>query len=305
MPTQRLIYTNENGESVEFSPFSVFTSNIATDVVGLGDVSAQINTVSTIGQDGSTWVSTVIQSRDITIKGFIKTRDFGLQGGYRRRLNHVLNPKFKGTLTYIFGDISRKISCYAEKAPTYGSDNRYYKKFTVDLVCPDPYWYDAESETESSALSGWEDTLVFPLPAYDEELDHESPEANQEWPIVFGARLANAIYTLKNEGDAEGGMTIIFSASSTVRNPKILNVETGEYFRVLWTLNAGDTITVNTTYGEKKVLLNDTTNIFRYVDSGSTFLQMSVGDNLFQVSSDDGAYSLDVYIEFASRYLGV
>ena len=250
MPTQRLIYTNENGESVEFSPFSIFATNVATDVVGLGDVKAQINTVNTIGQDGSTWVSTVIQNRDITIKGLIKTRDYGLQGGYRRRLNHVLNPKFKGTLTYIFGDVSRYIGCYVEKAPTYGSDDRYYKKFTIDFVCPDPYWYDTNAEANSSTLSGWEDMLVFPLPAYDEALDAETPEANQEWPVVLGARLANAIYTLRNTGDAEGGMKITFSATSAVSNPKILNVETGEYFRVIWNMTAGDTITVSTLYGE-------------------------------------------------------
>ena len=58
MAYPRLIYENlETGESIEFSPYSVYWTNVADEAVGMSDVAATVNTVTAIGQDGADWAS--------------------------------------------------------------------------------------------------------------------------------------------------------------------------------------------------------------------------------------------------------
>ena len=47
------------------------------------------------------------------------------------------------------------------------------------------------------------------------------------------------------------------------------------------------------------------TNIYRYMDVDSTFLQLDIGDNTFRYDADDGLSNLEVTVYFAQKYLGV
>ena len=291
MATQRLFYTNENGESIELSPFSVYTTNVAENVVGLSDVSAKINTVQAIGQDGTTWASTILQPRDITIKGTITERDVGKKGVYRRGLNHVLNPKYKGTLEYVYGSFRRKIECWPEKAPSYSGD-RYYDQYTIDLYCPSPFWEEATSSTAS--VSSWEGGFEFPVEIGDE--------------FVFGEKTLGVTVYVTNSGDTECGMSIHFKALGNVQNPKLLNIRTNEYMKLNFAMQAGDEIVINTHYGNKNAVLTRdkvSSSIFRYVDADSTFLMLGLGTNAFQASADEGASDLEISITYSNLYLGV
>ena len=71
---EKLIYTNERGDSIEFSPASSYHVNFK-DVTGLSDVRNAIYSTNSMGQDGDTYLGYRIESRDIDIVGYIKERD--------------------------------------------------------------------------------------------------------------------------------------------------------------------------------------------------------------------------------------
>ena len=97
---EKLIYTNERGESIEFSPASSYHVNFK-DVTGLSDVRNAIYSTNSMGQDGDTYLGYRIESRDIDIVGYIKERDKQAAQNLRRKLNRILNPQYEATLTYV------------------------------------------------------------------------------------------------------------------------------------------------------------------------------------------------------------
>ena len=58
---EKLIYTNERGESIEFSPASSYHVNFK-DVTGLSDVRNAIYSTNSMGQDGDTYLGYRIES---------------------------------------------------------------------------------------------------------------------------------------------------------------------------------------------------------------------------------------------------
>ena len=85
---EKLIYTNERGESIEFSPASSYHVNFK-DVTGLSDVRNAIYSTNSMGQDGDTYLGYRIESRDIDIVGYIKERDKQAAQNLRRKLNRI------------------------------------------------------------------------------------------------------------------------------------------------------------------------------------------------------------------------
>lgn len=113
---EKLIYTNERGESITFSHASIFHTN---EVSGLSDVRNEIYSINSMGQDGDTYLGNRIQSREIEIVGSIRERDKDRMRDYRRQMNRVLNPQYSATLTYEYGDFRRVIDCKIDNAPAF------------------------------------------------------------------------------------------------------------------------------------------------------------------------------------------
>lgn len=63
--SERLIYTNDNGESIEFSFFSVYCTRSFKD----DDLTNDIITTKTNMQDGETIAGHALSTRGITIEG--------------------------------------------------------------------------------------------------------------------------------------------------------------------------------------------------------------------------------------------
>lgn len=291
---ERLYFKNGNGWITELSVHSDFHVNVSRDVDGLNDVSSKINTATTIGQDGETYVSSAIEPRVITITGHLRTTKIDRQIELRQRLNHVLSPKRKAELIYVCGSLRRRIGCYAETAPNYTPG--VFPQFVIQLRCPNPFWQD-ETQAETQ-VAEWEGGMEFD--------DVDGLELTDEWEI--GSRTGDLIVTVENSGDVDCGITIVFEAEGTLSNPQLLNVGTLEYVKVNTTMISGDRIEITTAYGEKNAVLvrsGATTNIFRLLDQGTTFLQLRVGDNLFACDADENAANLIARIQYSNQYLGV
>lgn len=287
---EKLTYTNERGESIVFSHASIFHTN---EVSGLSDVRNAIYSINSMGQDGDTYSGNRIESREIEIAGSIKERDKDKMREHRRKLNRALNPQYAATLTYEYGDFKRVIDCKVDNAPMF-SRKAIFQDFTVQLLCLNPFWRKESKARDDIAT--WIGGLEFPV---------EIPLA-EGWQIGF--RQPSLIVNVYNDGDVQAGIRVEFRALGVVKNPSLLNVDTGEFIKLNIDLVAGDTLSVSTGYGEKEVLLKRggvTSDAFRYLDVDSSYIQLAVGDNLFRYSAGENLENLEVSIYHDDLYLGV
>ena len=291
---ERLYFQNGNGWVTEFSVYSDFHVNVARDVDGLNDVSMKVNTTTTIGQDGETFVSSTIEAREVHLTGHLRATGLERQVQLRRRLNHALGAREKGELIYVCGSLRRRIACYAETAPNYTPGR--LPQFQITLRCPSPFWQDEEQEEVQ--IVEWEGGMAF------DEAD--GLQLTDGWEV--GRRTGELIVSVENAGDVPCGMTILFEAEGTVINPQLMNVETLEFVKINTEMANGDRIEITTAYGQKNAVLirsGERTNIFRLLDQDTTFLQMAVGENLFACDADESVANLTARIQYNRQYLGV
>ena len=136
------------------------------------------------------------------------------------------------------------------------------------------------------------------------EFELEIPETGME----FGMRQPSQIITVNNIGDVACGCEIVFRALGTVTNPELLNIDTGEYIRLLTTMNAGDEIRVYTHFAGKRVVSVDgstETNAFSLLDTGSTFFQLAAGQNILRYDASVNMELLEVSLYYRPQFLGV
>ena len=85
------------------------------------------------------------------------------------------------------------------------------------------------------------------------------------------------------------------------------NLSTGEKIRLQMEVDEGETILIDTTYGNLLCWLQASdgiqTNAMQYLSSDSTFWQLVPGENIVTFSTLSG--SAEVAIEYVSRYTGV
>ena len=261
MEYEKLIYTNERGESVEFSTASIYHCNVSKDVDGIAGVTNVLYSTNSMGQHGDTYVGQRIEARDIDITGHINAKDKAQAYELRRSLLKALNPELSGTLAYEFGGFKRVINCRLHGEPKLERKSVLIE-FTIPLDCLNPFWREEDEQKED--IASWVAAWEFPC-----EIEKDNPES-----MIFGYRAESVIVDCYNEGDVSTGMRVRFTALGTVTNPILLNVDTGEFLKLNVTMQTGDVIEINTQYGSKGATLTrdgEKTDYFRYVDVDSTF----------------------------------
>ncbi len=292
---ETLTYINSRGEELVFGIGSKYHVNVAKDVTGLSDLQDTIYSTSSMGQHGDTYAGLRIEPREIAIDGKIADSDKDTQLRLRRDALKILNPELDGTLYYSYGTYVKKITAKVDGSPTFTHPD-LSQEFTVNFKCLSPFWED-ENETRE-AIASWIGDWEFPC-----EID-----LNDEQSMVFGHRDENVIVDVYNNGHVATGMRVEFKALGELSKPLLFNVNTREFIQVNRTLNAGESVFVDTTYGKKSVILKSQgveTNIYRYIDVDSTFMQLDIGDNIFRYDAAEGADNLEVTIYFSPKYLGV
>jgi hypothetical protein len=290
---EELIYTDSNGRSVVMGVGEIYHVNVGKDVTGLYEFETKIYTSYGMNQYGSTVTGQRVEEREIQISGKINTKgDKAKDREARRELATVINPCNSGTLTYRYGTHVRSIAVKAESSPTFKSG--VYTEFTATLIAHRPFWTDSVA-TETD-IATWESLWEFPI---------EIPDT--DGGMEFETRNASMIVEVNNNGDVRNGMIVKFKASGTVVNPTLICADTGEYIKVNHTMQAGETITVNTTYGNKSVMISDAvseTDIISDLDIDSTFIQLEAGSNTFKYDADVGVTALETIVVCEHLYIG-
>lgn len=279
----KIIYENELGQGIEFSIWSPF---FLEDHSGLDGLTNLIYTSKGVSQDGETLVSTSLDKRNIVITGRLTE-----EAQYHKpRMLSILNPKLSGTLRVIDGERQKYIRCIVEKAPVLSNDKN--PSFMVSFLCPNPFFYDKEVKMD---IALWKPTLTFPLELI-------------ESGIILGYREPSLIVNVVNPSDLECPIKIVFRALGTLKDPSLFDVNRREYFKMNKSFLAGETVTITTGFGNKKVSSEkDGTvrNAFTEMDYNSTFLMLYPGDNLFRYDAEEGLENLEVSLFYSPQYLGV
>jgi len=298
---EKLTYLNERGESITFSCNSQYHVNISKDAIGLSDVKNEIYSIKGMGQDGETGTGNRLKSRDIELVGKFRERDKIARRSLRHYLNRVTSPQQKAILIHEYGDIKRVIDC--ELYELSYSQPDLYEQFVLQITNLNPYWRD-EVEIRND-IAVW--VGGFEFMNRDEDDQPDGLEICDEDGIEMGYREPSLIKNVENDGDARAGLRVDFRALGALSNPQIFKVENPEIFILInIDMIAGDVITVDTGYGQKSVTRTRsgvTTEIFRYLDSDSTYIQLAVGDNLFQYDASSGVENLEVSTYHQNNYL--
>ncbi len=230
MPT--ITYTNSSGESLTLRQRKPY---FLQRLDGTGSVRNTINTFKAPNQDGAFFISGSLDMRNITLEGTVVCGTAEQTHEARKRLLRVFTPKLNGTLVYR----DAQIPCVVEEAGFVAAESVRTPSFFISLLCPSPF-FEALDELRVE-LASWISLFSFTL---------EIPPSG----ISFGLRQPSQIITVDNPGDVPCGCTISFEALGTLENPDLMNVDTGEVFRMLKTMTAGEELRVYTHFAGKRVV---------------------------------------------------
>lgn len=281
---EKVTFINSQGFSVELGGEKPC---ILTKIEGTGAVNATLQTEKSYSQDGVTYIDNTLEPRSLSIEIMLLADNEKKMAEERHRLARIFNPKLgKGRIRYELGEIKREIEAIPELAPTFpyaGDFQETMQPALIQLYCPDPFWLDVEDTIEE--IVTWIGGIKFPLGL----------------PTAFAMKGDKKINII-NRGDAETPARIEFIGPAT--NPKVINHSVGRYIQVNRTLNAGDILIITTDFGNKRVEINGQ-NVFNWIDLGSTFWMLQVGDNVVEYTSDDQIEPASVKITFRNRFVGV
>lgn len=290
---QIITYINPRGDSIVIGNAAPF---LLETIDGVGNVAVNLYSQKSYNQDGETLSEKNLDKRYISVKGIIKHEDIEAQ---RLNIQRGFNPMAGvGTLIYENKSIKVQAKCIAEHTPTFPSGRQNkgngWQKFLINLVMHNPFWFDMTEIKEDIATETG--NFTFPL--------HIPPEG-----LELSIRTISFITNLYNPGDVETPIIIKIKATGTVEMPVITNLNTGEYIRIKRGLEEGDTLEINTEFGNKRVeiIRPDGTrkNVFHYIDYKSKFFSVESGDTQIKYDADVGENNLDVSIYYTPRYVGV
>lgn len=262
--------------------------------VDFGQVESNLHTFKFIDQIGETVYNTTLEPREIQITGWVAGWNEAAVSRMKQALNHFINPKHL-IEAHAHG---MKIQFYPRASvrysPSYEENNEVVSNFLISGYCPYPLFTDSSEHTVSVAYT--ERLFKFPLiiPAGE--------------GIMMGVRQPSLIAEIANDGDLPVGYVIEFRAYGVVENPILTDIGSQKFIRLNKTLQAGETITVDTREGYRRITgeLNGVkSNYFRYRSFDSSWLSLERGINYLRYNADDGIEVLEVYIRFEPGYLEV
>lgn len=278
----------------------VTTPYYVLDDVDWGQVKSTHHQYKYVNQVGVYITGTSLETRDVSVTGWIIASSEQQMTSRKKILNRFVNPQQPVTLYYKSYKITFNPNGSVKYGVSYAENNDVICKFMIEGLCSDPMFSSKNPDKVAAATT----KPMFHFPLTLNKSTQNKPQA------IFGVRQPSLIIDIYNRGDVPTGMKIVFKAQGTVTCPRLVNVQTQEFFKVNKTLSAGETVEVNTNIGSKKIIgkvdtSNEETNYFKYRDLDSTWLQLNVGDNILRYDADSGIDNLEVYVYFSNKYLEV
>lgn len=255
-------------------------------LVGLDIPPYRTTSFNLSGQDGGVIPKQFFGMRPISISGRIYGETGSLYASRRIALQTALATKQPIDFTIITYDGRSYV--ITARVIDFQADITRVKQvglFKIELLAPDPLIYDLTDGSGFSATlvkavgGGYVTPYILPV----------------EWEE--GGVPTNVI----NTGDATVYPTITFTGG-TGTNPKVTNVDTGEFMQINLTVSPSDILIVD--MKARTVTLNGG-NIRALVEDGSTFWGLVTGGNLLRLETDGGSDDLEGLVEWRPGYLGI
>ena len=282
MIDEKMIFTNSRGEEIEFGRKRPYILTRIRD-----SLDADVQTQKAPFQDGTTYIDTLMDEREITLELAIFERTQTQVFERRAEISRVLNPKLgEGTLKYLYGDQEKEVKVVVERAPKFlsGQENRSpdFQSVRVNLLCPSPFWLDIEESSQQMiTLEGG-----FSLPT--------------SFPFNLATTSGLSEVDIFVNSDVPTPVRIDFEGEAV--NPKVENKTTGEFVKIAQTIQEGEVLEINTAFGNKYARIGND-NVLHYIDLDSTFWQLQPGWNTIEYTMDSGDGRVNLY--WKNRYLGV
>ena len=279
----KLVYQNDIG-SVEFS---LKSGAVIEKIASLTQQNAEFETTKSNREIGEKLEYKRVSPKTLNVRGTL----LGKCDAMREQMVHVIAPLSKGKL--IFND-TYELEVYVKTSPDV---ERYTAnaKFSFSLYAPFPYW--RKKEKAQTMLVGLKGLFSFPWNISDPN------------PFMFSEVAEPGYVTVQNDGEAPAYWTVTFSALDELVNPRIYNMETGEYVKILKTMNAGEQIIISTEVDELKVtcVSVDGTEMdgFQYLEVESIPFKLAVGENYIKTDAEGNTNALQARISFHPIFVGV
>ena len=261
-----------------------------TKIEGLNPPNATINTSIYANGDGSSFNSSRIPNREIVltiyINGDVEKNRLILYKYFRSKEWCKIYYKNNSRNVYIEGYVQTlEVSPFTQKQVAQ-----------ISILCPNPYFKDLETIIKS--ISKELACFTFPF------------SINIDNPIEISSIQLEKITNIINESESETGLIIDIKFMGTIKKLEIRNVNNGESFIIDYKFIKNDKLLINCNRGNKSVTLTRDAveyNLIPFVESGSTFFQLEIGDNNFSFLADNGSNDMlvDIHFKYYKVYLGV
>lgn len=273
---------NEKGQTMELTNNPAY---IVYNVLGMDPTDAVINTNRNASTDGSVFNSAYIDNKEITLTMALN------YPAEANRINLYRYFKNKKSIKLFFKTDSRDvfIDGYCQRVNVNFFEKKEIAQITI--LCTNPYFKSKNAKTVQ--ISQIQSLFEFPF--------------SIQTPIPF-SEISNTSHEIVNNGDIKVGAIFRITANGFVDAPKIINVDTNEYFLITAGMSAGEVIEINTIQNEHSVLMGDGQSMSDYIygmSINSTWLELDVGENHFSATADSNPENMDVEVEFRAFYEGV
>lgn len=279
----KAVFKNAVG-SVEFS----LSSGILIEKINsLTQQKASVKTTASNRPIGEKVDSNRVGPKTITVMGTIS----GASDAVRKQMEHVICPLVESKFIV---DDTYELTVFVTESPDV-ERYAYGAKFSFSMLAPYPYWQQKDSNNVT--LVGLKPMFRFPWNISDPN------------PFKFSEYVPVGYVTVQNSGDAPAYWQITFLALDEVTNPRVYNMETGAFVRILKTMNAGEQLTISTRGEELTITTTASDGTvsdgFQYLDIDSEPFLLAVGNNYIKTDADTNVAALRASIRYQQGYVGV
>lgn len=253
-------------------------------------------------QDGANWIGYRLSPRKILLKFIMLGTSLTELFTRRQELMTIFRPTNTAyKLKYTLPDTTvRQIDFYPAggmllPAREMRLGRNDAKQVTVvELICPDPLWYDPVQVLVTASLPA-QTNLVFPI----------------TFPITFGSSVISFTQNIVYVGTWSEYPVI--TITGPFARPVIENISTNEMIELDYVIPGGRIVTINLKPGSKTVTDDLGTNLIGTVTSDSDFSsfhiapapEVSGGTNQIHIEGSGAAVSTSIVFSYYKRYFGI
>lgn len=269
------------------------TQNFILNEIVHDNCVVQHNTSKTIKQIGEYVKSTNVNSRTVNITGTaIGQSELDLSNKKQSLLN--LTSPFSSIKVILDNKFTLTGKCQSlvKWGIGHNNNNRYFVKFSIDILAPNTLWYALGPTTVS--LSPYINEFKFPI-------------AIPEEGFIYGHKDSDTLTNIFNNCNVPIPMQFTITSLATIINPKIIRVQDGKSLTINTTIQPNDILTIDTTFGSKSVTLNGENIISDFDFKTSSWLMLQPGLNTFTYGckNEENKENLNINITYTQAYWGV